>query len=194
MKKLRFISLIIVLLLFFPFIKQCDGITRKTEETPVADSTAVIIDSISEIKVKNEPLIEIENIQPNELNTYFTEESQNVFELSFQITSFFENTKKEDIKYKTEEIAHFCSILFSSLLIISSIIGAARIFRNRLTKTKWLYILNTVFIILIVISNLFLFLDRFGQIKIGFYLLLLTNFYMFYQLKQTSQKQDLIEN
>jgi hypothetical protein len=67
MKKLRFVSIIIVLLLFCPFIKQCAGM-RKTAEKPIsADSTAVVIDSISEIEIKNEPVVEIENSQTNEL-------------------------------------------------------------------------------------------------------------------------------
>jgi hypothetical protein len=55
MKKLRFVSVIIVLLLFCPFIKQCDGFT-KIEEGAKADNS-------------------------NELKVYFTEESENVFDL-----------------------------------------------------------------------------------------------------------------
>ena len=54
MKKLRFVSVIIVLLLFCPFIKQCDGFT-KIEEGAKADNS-------------------------NELKVYFTEESENVFD------------------------------------------------------------------------------------------------------------------
>ena len=191
MKKLRFVSVIIVLLLFCPFIKQCDGLTKKAEESTVADSTAVVIDSVSEVKIKNEPLIEVENNQPNELKTYFTEDSENVFDLSFQISSFFDKNKKEDFKYTTEDICLVCSIIFSTFLIITSIIGAIRIFRNKLIKTNWFYILNISFAILIVISNMFIWLDRFGQIKIGFYLLLLFNFYMLYLLKQ---KKEQIQN
>jgi hypothetical protein len=81
-------------------------------------------------------------------------------------------------------------MLFSSsiFLILSSIIGAIRIFTNRLEKTNWFYISNIFFTILIVISNMFIFLDRFGQIKIGFYLLLLSNFYMLYLLKQKKEQ------
>ena len=190
MKKLRFVSVIIVLLLFCPFIKQCDGITRKVEKTPTADSTAVIIDSIPEIKPKKEHVVEveIENSQTNELKTYFTEESQNVFDLSLQISSFFDKNIKEDFKYKIDDIAVICSMIFSTLLILTSIIGAIRIFTNRLKKTNWLYILNISLIILIVISNMFVWLDRFGQIKIGFYLLLLSNFYMLYVLKQKKEQ------
>lgn len=42
MKKLRFVSVIIVLLLFCPFIKQCDGMNKRVDREAVADSTAVI--------------------------------------------------------------------------------------------------------------------------------------------------------
>jgi hypothetical protein len=188
MKKLRFVSVIIILLLFFPFIKQCDGMNKKAEETPVADSTSVVIDSVSEIKIENEPEVEIENNQTNELKTYFREESQNVFDLSIQIYIFFEAIKKDEFKFKKEDIGFTLSIIFSISLILSSIIGAIRIFKNKLIKTNWFYILNILFTILIVISNMFVWLDRFGQIKIGFYLLLLSNFYMLYLLKQKKEQ------
>ena len=188
MKKLRFVSVIIILLLFCPFIKQCDGLNKKAEETPAADSTAVVIDSVSDVKIKNEPEVEIENNQTNELEMYFREESQNVFDLSFQLTIFFDKNKREDFNYKTDDIAIVCSLIFSSLLIINSIIGAIRIFKNKLKKTNRFYILNILFTILIVISNMFVWLDRFGQIKIGFYLLLLSNFYMLYVLKQKKEQ------
>lgn len=191
MKKLRLVSVIIVLLLFCPFIKQCDGMNKTAEKTISADSTAVFIDSVSEIKIKNEDLVEIENRQTNDLKTYFTEESENVFDLSFQISSFFDKNKKEDFEYKTDDVALVCSMIFSSLLIITSIIGAIRIFTNRLKKTNWFYILNISFAVLIVISNMFVWLDRFGQIKIGFYLLLLSNFYMLHLLKQKKEQIQL---
>jgi hypothetical protein len=187
MKKLQFVSVIIVLLLFCPFIKQCDGLTKKAEESTVADSTAVVIDSVSEVKIKNEPLTEVENNQPNELKTYFTEESQNVFDLSSQVGIYFDNKKNEDIGLRGLN-GIFFSILFSISLILTSVIGTIRIFKNKLIKTNWFYILNISFAILIVISNMFVWLDRFGQIKIGFYLLLLSNFYMLYLLKQKKEQ------
>jgi hypothetical protein len=187
MKKLQFVSVIIVLLLFCPFIKQCDGLTKKAEESTVADSTAVVIDSVSEVKIKNEPLTEVENNQPNELKTYFTEESQNVFDLSSQVGIYFDNKKNEDIGLRGLN-GIFFSILFSISLILTSVIGTIRIFKNKLLKTNWFYILNISFAILIVISNMFVWLDRFGQIKIGFYLLLLSNFYMLYLLKQKKEQ------
>lgn len=162
MKKLKFVSVIIVLLLFCPFIKQCDGFT-KIEEGAKANNS-------------------------NELKVYFTEESENVLDLSYQINELFLKNKKEEIKYKKEEIALIFSMMFSSLLIISSIIGTIRIFKNQLLKTSWFYVLNISFVILIVISNMFVWLDRFGQIKIGFYLLLFSNFYMLYLLKQKKEQ------
>ena len=70
MKKLRFVSVIIVLLLFCPFIKQCDGFT-KIEEGAKADNS-------------------------NELKVYFTEESENVFDLSYQINDLFLKNKKKE--------------------------------------------------------------------------------------------------
>ena len=190
MKKLRFVSIIIVLLLFCPFIKQCDGLTRRVDATTesIADSTIVI----STGKVYNEPIEPVIEEQKanysNELKTYFTEESQNVFELSIQILNLFEAIKKDEFKFKKEDIGFTFSILFSILLITTSFFGAIRVFRNKLSKTNWFYILNITFAILIVISNMFIWLDRFGQIKIGFYLLLLSNFHMLYLLKQKKEQ------
>lgn len=162
MKKLRFVSIIIVLLLFCPFIKQCAGVNKRVEGAKADNS--------------------------NELKVYFTEESENVFELSYQINELFLKNKKEEIKYKKEEIALIFSMMFSSFLIISSIIGTIRIFKNQLLKTNLFYVLNISFVVLIVFSNMFVWLDRFGQIKIGFYLLLLSNFYMLYLLKQKKEQ------
>lgn len=188
MKKLRFVSVIIVLLLFCPFIKQCDGM-RKTAVKPIsADSTAIITSD----KVYNKPLERIIE-EPkkdyfNELKTYLTEDSENVFDLSIQIFNLFEAIKKNEFEYKKEDIGFSLSIIFSTLLIITSFFGTIRIFKNKLIKTNWFYILNILFAVLIVLSNMLIWLDRFGQIKIGFYLLLLSNFYMLYLLKQKKEQ------
>ena len=58
MKKLRFVSVIIVLLLFCPFIKQCDGVNKRVEGTKSDYS--------------------------KELKIYFKEESENVFEIAYE--------------------------------------------------------------------------------------------------------------
>ena len=62
MKKLRFVSVIIVLLLFCPFIKQCDGMNKRAEEVTIEDSTAVI--SNNKVYTESgEPIIN-EQIEP----------------------------------------------------------------------------------------------------------------------------------
>jgi hypothetical protein len=177
MKKLRFVSVIIVLLLFCPFIKQCDGFTRKSS------SELELSGKLS----SDEADIESKTDFAKKIKIYFSEKSENVFDLSSQVGIYFDNKKNQDIGLIGINAILF-SILFSIFLILSSIIGAIRIFTNRLEKTNWFYISNIFFTILIVISNMFIFLDRFGQIKIGFYLLLLSNFYMLYLLKQKKKQ------
>lgn len=191
MRKLRFVSVIIILLLFCPFIKQCDGMNKRVEGSPVADSTAVVISNSNIYDKSIEPTEELIDEQKegffNELKTYFTEESENVFDLSSQVVIYFDNKKNEDFGLKGVNGILF-SILFSTLLIISSIIALIQIFRSKLKNINWFYIANIIFILGIIISNLFVWLDRFGQIKIGFYLLLLSNFYILYLLKQKKEQ------
>lgn len=177
MKKLRFVSVIIVLLLFCPFIKQCDGFSRKSSSELKLSSKLSSDEADTESKTD---FVE-------EIKIYFSENSENVFDLSSQVGIYFDNKKSQDIGLIGINGILF-SILFSIFLILSSITGAIIIFTNRLEKTNWFYISNIFFTILIVISNMFIFLDRFGQIKIGFYLLILSNFYMLYLLKQKKEQ------
>ena len=195
MKKLQFVSVIIVLLLFCPFIKQCDGMNKRAEEVQIEDSTAVI----SNNKVyteSSEPIIDkqIEESKENhfnELKTYFIEESENVFEIAC------ENGKSiiEEVKDKKSiindkgffTILLFC--LFSVLLIISSLLTLIYSFSEKDDKMKLFNILNLFSILSIIIVFYFSgLLERFGQIKIGFYLLLISNFYMLYLLKQKKEE------
>lgn len=192
MKKLRFVSVIIVLLLFCPFIKQCDGMNKKAEESPVADSTSVVIDSISEIKIKSEPLVEIENNQTNDLKKYFSEESENVFEIAYgngkTVIDDFKTDKKSIINDRGF-FTIFSFSFFSFLLIFSSLLSLIFSFLKNFSKIRLFTISSIVFILTIVIIFYFSgFLERFGQIKIGFYLLLLSNFYMLYVLKQKKEQ------
>jgi hypothetical protein len=192
MKKLRFVSVIIVLLLFCPFIKQCDGLTKKAKESPVADSTAVVIDSISEIEIKNEPVVEMENNQTNELKTYFREESENVFEIAYgngkTIIDDFKTEKKDLINDKGF-FTIFSFSFFSFLLIFSSLLTLTFSFLENFSKIRLFTISSIIFILTIVIIFYFSgLLERFGQIKIGFYLLLLSNLYMLYLLKQKKEQ------
>lgn len=195
MKKLQFVSVIIVLLLFCPFIKKCDGMNKRAEEIQIEDSTAVI----SNNKVyteSSEPIIDkqIEESKENhfnELKTYFIEESENVFEIAC------ENGKSiiEEVKDKKSiindkgffTILLFC--LFSVLLIISSLLTLIYSFSEKDDKMKLFNILNLFSILSIIIVFYFSgLLERFGQIKIGFYLLLISNFYMLYLLKQKKEE------
>ena len=166
MKKLRFVSVIIILLLFCPFIRQCDGMNKRVEGT------------------KEKSL--------NELKTYFTEESENVFEIAYgngkTIIDDFKTDKKSIINDKGF-FTIFSFSFFSFLLIFSSLLTLIYSFLENFSKIKLFTISSIVFILTIVIvfyfSGLF---ERFGQIKIGFYLLLLSNFYMLYLLKQKKEQ------
>ena len=166
MKKLRFVSIIIVLLLFFPFIKQCAGVNKRVEGTKVDYS--------------------------NELKIYFKEKSENVFEIAYEngksIIDIVMNDKKSIIN-ETGFFTIFSFCIFSILLIITSLLTSIYSFLKNYNKIKLFTISSIVFILSITIvfyySGL---LERFGQIKIGFYLLLLSNFYMLYLLKQKKEQ------
>lgn len=187
MKKLRFVSVIIFLLLFCPFIRQCDGI-KKTAEKPVsADSTAAISNDKAYKKSKEDYF--------NELKTFFTEESENVFEIAYgngkTIIDDFKTDKKSIINDKGF-FTIFSFSFFSFLLIFSSLLTLTNSFLENFSKIKLFTISSIVFILTIVIIFYFSgLLERFGQIKIGFYLLLLSNFYMLHLLKQ---KREQIQN
>ena len=166
MKKLRFVSVIIVLLLFCPFIKQCDGVNKRVEGTKSDYS--------------------------KELKIYFKEESENVFEIAYEngksIIDIVINDKKSIIN-ETGFFTVFSFCIFSILLIITSLLTSIYSFYKNYNKIKLFTISSIVFILSITIvfyySGL---LQRFGQIKIGFYLLLLSNFYMLYLLKQKKEQ------
>lgn len=166
MKKLRLVSVIIVLLLFCPFIKQCDGMNKRVEETKA--------NSLKELK------------------TYFREESENVFEIAYgngkTIIDDF-NTDKKNIINDKGFFTFFSISFFSFLLIFSSLLTLTFSFLGNFSKIRLFTISNIVFILTIVIIFYFSgFLERFGQIKIGFYLLLLSNFYILYLSKQKKEQ------
>jgi hypothetical protein len=166
MKKLRFVSISIVLLLFCPFIRQCDGMNKRVEGTKVNSL--------------------------NELKTYFREESENVFEIAYgngkTIIDDFKTDKKSIINDKGF-FTIFSFSFFSFLLIFSSLLTLIFSFLENFSTIKLFTISGIVFILTIVIIFYFSgLLERFGQIKIGFYLLLLSNFYMLYLLKQKKEQ------
>lgn len=194
MKKLRFVSVIIVLLLFCPFIKQCDGMNKRVDREAVADSTAVISnngvyrDSIKPITEERE----LKEDTFNELKIYFTEDSENVFEIASKNgKSIIEGViiEKKSIINDRSFIIVFSFCLLSISLIISSLLTLIYSFLENYNKIRLLTILNITFILFIVIVFYFSVLyERFGQIKIGFYLLLLSNSYMLYVLKQKKEQ------
>ncbi len=121
MKKLRLVAVTIVLLLFCPFIKQCDGFTRKSASE--LELSSKIISDKADIESKTD--------FAKEIKMYFSEKSENVFDLSSQVGIYFDNKKNEDIGLRGLNGVLF-SILFSISLILSSIIAAIRIFKNKL--------------------------------------------------------------
>ncbi len=83
MKKLRLVAVTIVLLLFCPFIKQCDGLTRKSASE--LELSSKLISGEAEIVIKTDYL--------KEIKMYFSEKSENVFDLSSQVGIYFDNKK-----------------------------------------------------------------------------------------------------
>lgn len=195
MKKLRFVSVIIFLLLFCPFIKQCDGMNKRAEEVPIEDSTAVIsnnkVYTESVEPIIDEPIEESKENHFNELKIYFTEDSENVFEIACENgKSIIEGViiEKKSIINDKSFIIVFSFCLLSISLIISSLLTLIYSFLKNYNKIRLLTILNITFILSIVIVFYFSVLyERFGQIKIGFYLLLLLNFYILFLLKQKKE-------
>ena len=94
-----------------------------------------------------------------------------------------------------DTIIPYALLCFTSFFTLTNPLGTMPVFltmTNGLGEQERRHIVKRAtiisFIILIVISNMFVWLDRLGQIKIGFYLLLLSNFYMLYLLKQKKSK------
>ena len=161
--KLRILSILSVLFLFLPFVRQCDNV-EYANSNPICDGCEVSVDSQSLIS----------DINFN-LEIYFVEESESVIDLTFQIKDLFDRNILNDLG----AFLLFFSSLFSILLLLFSLLGSYKIFINQFRNTSKVYIINLILILLIMLINGYVFIDRIGQIKIGFYLLLITNFYLF---------------
>ena len=161
--KLRILSILSVLFLFLPFVKQCDSV-EYVNSNPVCDGCEVLADSQSLIS----------DIVFN-LEVYFVEESKSVIDLTFQVKDLFGVNILNDLGM----FLLFLSSLFSILLVLFSFFGLYEIFCNKFRITSKVYLINLILILLIILINGYAFIDRIGQIKIGFYLLLITNFYLF---------------
>lgn len=157
--KLRILSILSVLFLFLPFVKQCDVNEVKSSDFEFNNSNA-----------------ENMNFEYSfDLKKYFTEESESVFDLSNQLNKFFETNILNDLG----AIILISSSLFSILLFLFSLLGLYKIFKNMVRNISKVYLTNLILVVLILAINAYFFIDRIGQVKIGFYLLLITNFYLF---------------
>jgi hypothetical protein len=76
------------------------------------------------------------------------------------------------------------SSIFSILLALFSLFGLYKIFKNKLRNILKVYLTSLILVVLILAINAYFFAERIGQIKIGFYLLLITNFYLFYHFRK----------
>ncbi|WP_291138805.1 hypothetical protein [Flavobacterium sp. UBA7663] len=164
--KLRILSILSLLFLFLPFVKQCEMNDNAPEETEFVErfvevnKMEIIYDSLSDLEF------------------YFTEESESVIDLCFQSRFIFESESPKKA-FNFMEFLIISSIFLSIFLVIFSFLGVFLIFLSRDRFLSKLYLLNTFFVVLILFANCYVFIDRIGQIKIGFYLLLITNFYLF---------------
>ena len=174
MKKLRFVSVIIFLLLFCPFIKQCEGSLNE---------------KYVDLESKNNNYFDNVSFQ---FFKYFNESSENVFELAYDNGKLIIDgviVEKKSIINDKGFFTVFSFCLLSISLIISSFLTLIYSFLEKHDKMRIFAILNIVFIISIQITFCFSgMFERIGQIKFGFYLLLFSNFYMMYLLKQKQQQ------
>jgi uncharacterized membrane protein len=161
--KLRILSVLSVLFLFLPFVKQCEMNDNAPEESEYAG------------RFVEENKIEIISNCLSDLGFYFTEESESVIDLAFQIKGVFETSMLNDLGL----FLMLFSSIFSILLVLFSLFGLYKIFKNKLRNILKVYLTSLILVVLILAINAYFFVERIGQIKIGFYLLLITNFYLF---------------
>ena len=161
--KFRILSILSVLFLFLPFVHQCDNV-EYVNSNPIcdgcemsSDSQSLISDFIFYLKV------------------YFIEESKSVIDLAFQIKELLDTNILNDLG----AFLLLFSSFFSILLVLFSLLGLYKTFMNKFRNISKVYLINSILILLIMFINGYAFIDRIGQIKIGFYLLLITNFYLF---------------
>ena len=156
--KLRILSILSVVFLFLPFVKQCDSV-EYVNSNPICDGCEVSTNSQSLIS----DIIFY-------LKVYFVEESKSVIDLIFQIKELFDVNILNDLGV----FLLFLSSIFSILLVLFSLLGLYEIFNNKFKNTLKVYLINLILVLLIMLINGYAFIDRIGQIKIGFYLLLIT--------------------
>ena len=161
--KLRILSILSVLFLFLPFVKQCEI----NDDSPEQSKCQGCIVEVNKTEIISNYL--------SDLEIYFTEESESVIDLTFQIKGFFETNMLNDLGL----FLMLFSSIFSILLVLFSLLGLYEIFNNKFKNTSKVYLINLILILLIMLINGYAFIDRIGQVKIGFYLLLITNFYLF---------------
>jgi hypothetical protein len=166
--KLRILSILSVLFLFLPFVKQCDNV-EYVNSNPICDGCEVSVDSQSLIS----DIIFY-------LKVYFVEESKSVIDLTFQIKDLFGVNILNDLGL----FLMLFSSIFSILLVLFSLFGLYKIFKNKLRNILKVYLTSLILVVLILAINAYFFVERIGQIKIGFYLLLITNFYLFYHFRK----------
>lgn len=161
--KLRILSILSVLFLFLPFVHQCDNV-EYANSNPICDGCEVSSDSQSLIS----DFIFY-------LKVYFIEESKSVIDLAFQIKELFDTNILNDLG----AFLLLFSSLFSIVLVLFSLFALYKIFKNKMRNISKVYLTNLALVVLILVINAYIFIDRIGQVKIGFYLLLITNFYLF---------------
>lgn len=105
-----------------------------------------------------------------------------MIDLASETTKCFgkDNTQITDFKEILFIISSFLSLIFVALTIFSAIISFLNIYKI-LNK---LYLINLVLVIIIFLINWYIFIDSFRQVKIGFYLLLLSNVYLYSKSKK----------
>ena len=163
--KLRILSILSVLCLFLPFVKQCNA-----TEVPYSIS----------LSESNGELISFQSFKSDfifNLEVYLTETSESIIDLCIQSKFLFELESPKG--FIVTDVMIVSSVFFSILLAIFSIIGVFLMFVNKHRFLSKLYLVNISLVLLILFVNGYVFIDRIGQLKIGFYLLLITNFYLF---------------
>lgn len=117
--KLRILSILSVVFLFLPFVKQCDSV-EYVNSNPICDGCEVSTNSQSLIS----DIIFY-------LKVYFVEESKSVIDLIFQIKELFDVNILNDLGV----FLLFLSSIFSILLVLFSLLGLYEIFNNKFKNT-----------------------------------------------------------
>ena len=126
--KLRIHSILSVVFLFLPFVKQCEMHEFACEESEYLEGKKEVnfIEKISNCL--------------SDLKVYITEESDSIIDLSLNVNLFFEINSNDKLGFYDYLCVLF--ILFSLILVLSSLLGVFFMFKNHKINLVRLYLIT----------------------------------------------------